>query len=88
MQSTFQTYSDPGHGWARVPKSLLVALGIADKVSRYSYQRGDFAYLEEDCDMSLFFNAYRERTGRDPVLRHRTSDKRSKIRGYDTYQHC
>ena len=33
-------YNDPGHGWASVPMSLLVDLGIDNKVSTYSYQRG------------------------------------------------
>jgi len=48
--------SDPGHGWLRVPVKELVEMGIADKISNYSYKSHDnrFAYLEEDCDFSTF----------------------------------
>lgn len=48
---------DPGHGWLEVPLSELRKLGIADKISIYSYMSGDVAYLEEDCDAPLFMGA-------------------------------
>jgi hypothetical protein len=44
-------YSDPGHGWGAVKRQLLVDLGIANKISHYSYQKGKTVYLEEDCDL-------------------------------------
>lgn len=47
-------HEDPGHGWLQVPKALLKKMGIQDKITAYSYQRGPFAYLEEDCDLSTF----------------------------------
>ena len=47
-------YNDPGHAWAAVKIAELEALDIAHKISPYSYQRGEFAYLEEDCDFSVF----------------------------------
>ena len=50
---TLQVFADPGHAWARFPKARLVKLGIADKITPYSYMRGDYAYLEEDCDADL-----------------------------------
>jgi len=50
-------HTDGGHGWLAVKRAELVELGILDKVSRYSYQRGDTVYLEEDCDASLFHHA-------------------------------
>jgi hypothetical protein len=53
---------DPSHGWGEVPISLINDLGIADKISQYSYIKGSNAYLEEDCDLPIFLNAY-ERTG-------------------------
>ena len=85
----FNSYSDPGHGWCKVNVDTLVQLGIADQISRYSYQRQSangtmFAYLEEDRDMSLFYDAL-EKIGIKPVFKHHTSDKSSKIRGYDRY---
>lgn len=52
-------YEDPGHGWLEVPTQELRDLGIADKISGYSYisSDGKRAYLEEDCDLSVFLEA-------------------------------
>ena len=57
---------DAGHEWLAVKKSELVELGIADKISAYSYEKGSTAYLEGDCDAAEFFNAYRAKHGVDP----------------------
>lgn len=81
---TFDFFSDSGHAWIKVPVNLLTELNIADKVSSYSYYRAGFGYLEEDCDLTLFFNAYLARFGQDPKLRPRYSD-RSKIRNYASF---
>jgi len=53
MNVKFRFISDPGHGWLEVPISFVRAMGIASKVSPYSYLKGDMAYLEEDCDAYL-----------------------------------
>lgn len=45
-------HSDPGHGWLKVPRSIVKKLGI--QVSPYSFEKGEFLYLEEDCDASRF----------------------------------
>lgn len=52
-------HTDPGHGWAEVPVSLLSQLAIADKITGYSYlsRDGRTAYLEEDCDLSTLGRA-------------------------------
>jgi hypothetical protein len=50
----FTFHSDPAHGWLEVPRELLHGLGIADKITRYSYQRMDKVFLEEDCDFTTF----------------------------------
>jgi hypothetical protein len=60
---TFTHYTDPSHGWVEVPRSLLHELGIADKITSYSYQRGEDVFLEEDCDLSTFDRAM-EKAGR------------------------
>ena len=49
--------SDPGHGWLHVKREELTRLGIADKISAYSYQHGGMVYLEEDMDVSTFIDA-------------------------------
>ena len=82
----FHVYTDSGHGWASVKRSLLTDLGIADKVSRYSFQRGYRVYLEEDFDLPLLINALVTRGINPEWVEHHT-DRRSPIRSYDRYQH-
>lgn len=53
----YKFISDPGHGWLEVTRAELEALGLIEKISRYSYQRGALVYLEEDCDAPLFVEA-------------------------------
>lgn len=48
---------DPGHGWLVVPLEELRALNIVDRISRYSYLKDGLAYLEEDCDASVYLKA-------------------------------
>jgi hypothetical protein len=77
-------YEDPGHGWLAVPLELLDSLGLVDRVSSYSYIRGRFAHLEEDCDYSLFAAAMRERNAPFTLREHRCNG-RSRIRSYSSY---
>jgi hypothetical protein len=87
MQKVFDFISDPGHGWVKVPTWILYNLLIADKISRYSYKRGEFSYLEEDCDASLFHLSYEKCFGYPPKYRERNArEKLSRVRNYDTYQ--
>ena len=50
-------HCDSSHGWLEVNRADVDALGIADKISRYSYLNGDRVFLEEDCDASHFLDA-------------------------------
>lgn len=77
-------HTDPGHGWLAVKKKEIDALGFADKISAYSYVKGNTVYLEEDCDAALFFNAYRAVFGKDPAYRDSYLE-RTPIRYYDRY---
>ena len=91
MVKTYKFYSDSGHGWLAVKQQELVDLGIADKISHYSYVRGNTVYLEEDCDMEMFVCA---KVGQDSeVIRsfcqgivQKYTDGRSPIRSYDSYK--
>jgi hypothetical protein len=47
---------DPSHGWGEIPLSLIKDLGLTNKISKYSYQQEDNAYLEEDCDLPMVLN--------------------------------
>jgi hypothetical protein len=78
-------YTDPGHGWAACKIDELRALGIADRISTYSYMRGRTAYLEEDCDFSLLIGTL-QRAGKDYTIVQRHTNKRHPIRSYSVYQ--
>lgn len=60
MNIKFRFISDPGHGWLEVPLSFVRSMGLADKISAYSYVRGNTAYLEEDCDAYLMLKALKQ----------------------------
>lgn len=57
IEHVYTFHTDAGHGWLEVDMLELELLGITEQISRYSYKRGRKAYLEEDCDASLFINA-------------------------------
>ena len=78
---TYKFYSDPGHGWLAVKIKELVDLGIVDKISSYSYMRGQTAYLEEDCDAGLFFVAYEKKHGIRPQIEEKFQEH-TPIRSY------
>ena len=87
MQKTFTAYNDPAHGWIKVPRTLLKELGIADKVSDYSYQRGGDVYLEEDGDATLFIRTFVGRHGFEPRFIDKYTNNSSKIRNYENYKY-
>lgn len=76
---------DAAHGWLQVPRTLLGSLGIADSITSYSYQRDGMVYLEEDLDMTTFWNAYEASYGIAPVFE-RYYVPRWPGRHYDTYK--
>ena len=82
---SIKVFADPGHAWARFPKAKLVSLGIADKITSYSYQNGPNAFLEEDCDLYTLIKALRER-GYEIKFNESHTNRQSKIRGYQTYK--
>ena len=83
MKRTYSSYSDPGHGWMRVPIKDLAMLDLTHKsFSAYSYYRGDYLYLEEDSDATLFLKTFEKVFGKLPAYREFNSNKSSKIRSY------
>jgi hypothetical protein len=82
---TLNYYQDPGHGWVRVSVGLLHGLKIAEDISAYSYRRNDYAYLEEDCDLSRLLTAA-QAAGIEIKLKQFHTNKQSKIRGYRSYR--
>lgn len=86
MQSTFDRYYDPGHSWLRVPKQLLIDIGIAADISPYSYEAGKHAYLEEDGDMTMFEDTMRRVHGIDIKVHEHSTNRESRIRTYNAYK--
>lgn len=80
----YQRYHDPGHSWLRVRLVELITLGISAEISAYSYQRGKWAYLEEDCDMDVFVRACQAREHKITIKNHVTN-KSSRIRTFQSY---
>jgi hypothetical protein len=83
---TLNFYHDPGHGWVKVSKSLLKALGeeVYGKITSYSYERNDSVYLEQDCDAGKVLHALESKGIKFKFINHST-DKQSKIRSYNRY---
>lgn len=82
---SIKVFADPGHAWARFPKAKLVSLGIADKITHYSYQKGTNVFLEEDCDLSSLVTALKDR-GYEIKFNESHTNRQSKIRSYNTYR--
>ena len=78
----YNFYSDPGHGWLAVPIEDVNKLGIVNKISRYSYLNDGMAYLEEDCDFEVFFNAYVNKHGVSPKWKSITLNNNCAVRNY------
>jgi hypothetical protein len=57
MNKHLTFHADPAHGWLEVNRADLDLLNIAHKISRYSYQKADRVFLEEDCDAPHFIRA-------------------------------
>ena len=88
-KKNYNKYEDPGHGWLKVTRKELVRLGILDKITGFSYQRGDFVYLEEDCDLSTFLDAKEKIDGlsySEIIIKSQHTNNESRIRNYYSFQ--
>jgi hypothetical protein len=81
---TFVLYCDPGHAWLKVDRKTLADLAIWSQISSYSYIRGEFLYLEGDCDAGVFLKALKENNIPYQIKSQHTN-KTSKIRGYQRF---
>jgi len=80
-------HQDPGHGWLCVKISELEALGIADKITGFSYMRKQSAYLEEDQDMTTYQNALKERGIELETVNGKIFNKDHPIKRFQPYQY-
>ncbi len=81
----FTYYSDDGHGWLKVPIKVIAKLGIANKISSYSYYNNGCVYLEEDNDM-IIFQSQCEKVNYKFRVEHIYHAGASKIREYKIYR--
>ena len=82
----YRFHSDPSHGWLAVPVAKLVALGIADKISTFSYRNTrNVAFLEEDCDAAIFFAALKANKETYKIIFMPTAIKDSRIRTFNSF---
>jgi hypothetical protein len=80
IKRTFHT--DPGHGWLEVHYSELA--GFETEITRWSYQKGDKVFLEEDCDATKFVEEMKNRGIEIEFVE--KYQHRSPIRNYAPYQ--
>lgn len=84
---SFRVFSDPGHSWVKVPIELVKSMGIADKITRYSYINKNYVFLEEDCDLTTFINKWNELHGEGTIkFVESWTNRQSKIRNYQSYR--
>ena len=76
----YRFIEDPGHGWLEVDRAEISRLNLNDSISSYSYIRGAKAYLEEDCDLSVFMRA--KAAAGEPVEMDRVYQENTPIRNY------
>ena len=84
MAFVIKFYADPGHGWGAVKRKVLDQLGITDKITAFSYQKGQTVYLEEDCDLSTLVTALALK-GETVQYKEKHTNKYSPIRSYDRF---
>ncbi len=77
----FTFYSDPSHGWLKVPGKILKEIGIEKEISSYSYWKKGNAYLEEDMDLTTFMANYSVKV----LMVHKNTERASRIRKYESY---
>ena len=80
-------HQDPGHGWLCVKIAELEALGIADKITGFSYMRKQSAYLEEDTDYTTYLNALKERGIELETVDGKIFNKDHPIKRFQPYQY-
>lgn len=78
-------HSDPGHEWLEVSVRDLRGLGIERQISRYSYLRGGYAYLEGDCDAGRYYDAIERNGGAVVLLAESYTDGPSPVRSMQSY---
>jgi len=86
-------YSDPFHGWLKVPLNIFfqnTSEEFRDSISSFSYvsKNKNAVFLEEDRDANLFtWEIFSKTKEIDISVTEKHTNKSSKIRGYEKYSH-
>ena len=83
---TYIFHIDNGHGWLAVKRNELTELNISEKITGYSYQKGDTVYLEEDRDGTLFFYEFKKKFNIELQFSKSYINGNSPIRSYNRYE--
>lgn len=83
---TYAYYTDPSHGWIKVSLEEITRLGIGWQISRFSYIRKGFVYIERTCDYH-WFKLAKEKMGEEFSIKEFPTKKSSKIRSYERYSY-
>ena len=75
-------FSDSGHEWLGVKKSDCVELGITHQITQCSYHKGNYAYLEGDCDAAIFYDAVEKSGGKIELEAESYTDGDGPVRKY------
>ena len=79
-------HSDPGHAWLAVKTRELSELGIADKITQFSFVKGKTTYLEEDADMATYVTAQKERGVTVEIRQGRVWPQKCPVRYFAKYE--
>ena len=69
MKKQFTFNEDAAHGWLEVSYQDVTDVDIHNEISEFSYINRflEKIYLEEDCDYTLFMNAFKNKYGYKPL---------------------
>ena len=81
-----KVYSDPGHAWGAVKRKVLDELGLTEKITNYSFQKGQTVYLEEDLDLGTLIDTLKRRAIFYLIEEKNSANRYSPIRSYQRYQ--
>lgn len=84
-QNAVTYVSDPSHSYLKVPVKLVEKLDFMNKISEYSFFNDEYIWLEEDCDMALFFNALDEKSLPEPMIYSQTLEEPAPFRLYPRF---
>ena len=86
MTIKIKVYSDPGHAWGAVKRTVLDKLGITQSITEYSYQKGGTVYLEEDLDLGTLITTLRDQDVDFTIIEKNHTNRYSPIRGYERFK--